>query len=260
MFAALSVSGTARYRPKLRTKGEKGMQKPGLATRRLLITLIMLLMLFVLSGCFSARIHLKINMSGSAEMEVTISATRPMMNLGEAGGMFDHIRDDLEKDGFTIEDFEADSQVGFIAAKKAASIKEFSTLALGEGLVISDEPIVTVSKHLLTNTYQVNTDLDLENVLEDNGAAFTRLADVRFALTLPVRPAEHNADAVSEDGKTLEWKLNTGEDNPINVTATTPSILSILLIALLVLACIAVPIVILLLRRKKTGDEAAPSK
>lgn len=249
-LAALSVSGTAALPVQIEGKGETGMQKPRLATGRILITLIMILMLFMLSGCISTRIHLKINLSGSAEMEVTISATRPMMNLGTAGGMFDHIREDLVKDGFTIQDFEADSQVGFIATKKAASIKEFSTLALGEGLVISDEPIVTVSKHLLTNTYHVNTELDLENVLEDNAADFARLADIRFALTLPVSPSEHNADAVSEDGKTLEWKLNTNEDNPINVTATTPSILLILLIALLVLACIAVPIVILLLRRK----------
>ncbi len=218
------------------------------------LLLAMSVMLFLLSGCFSARIHMKINMSGSAEIEVTMSAPRTLLSLGTTASMFDSIKKDLSKDEFTIEDFAADKQVGFTAVKKISSLEKFSSLKLGENMVISDKPIVTLSKHLLTNTYRVSTDFDLAKILGEDLDALARLADIRFALTLPVKPSEHNADAVSDDGKTMEWKLETGTNNIIQVTATAPN--TILIIAVIFLPLLGLSaVIILLVRRRRKKQE-----
>jgi hypothetical protein len=212
--------------------------------------------LFILCGCFSARIHLKVNMSGSAEMEVTMGAPKTLMSLGSTAAMFDTIKEDLENDEFTIENFADDKQVGFTAVKKVSSIEDFSSLSLGDSLMISEEPIITVTKHPLSSTYRIETDLDLENILGDKMDALTHLANIRFALTLPVSPAEHNADEVSENGKTLEWRLRTGEDNPIMVSATAPNLFLIIIIVLPALAIVAAAIFLLVRRQRRRKKSA----
>lgn len=212
--------------------------------------------LLFLPGCFSAKIHMKVNTSGSAEIEVTMSAPRALMSLSATAGIFNNIKEDLSNDDFAIEDFEVDKQVGFTAVKKVSSVEEFSSLGLGDDLIISDEPIVTVNKHLLTNTYHIDTDLDLEKILGEELDATTRLADISFVLTLPVSPSEHNADGVSDNGKTLEWRLIPGSANPVKITATAPNsllIVTIVTVAVLLVGGGIATAVMLVRRRKKVG-------
>lgn len=226
-------------------------------TSTISLLLALTIILFLLPGCFSARIHMKVKVNGSAEMEVTMSASRALMSLKKTSEMFGKIKTDLVDDGFSIEDFAVDAQVGFTARKRVSRLDDFSTLSLGDDLMISEEPIVTLSRHALSNTYSVKADLDLDKILGDDMNVIAPLADIRFALTLPVKPAEHNADTVSENGRTLEWQLKAGTANPINVTATAPNIITLLLIVLLVAAGAAALIFTLIRRRGKAGGGKA---
>lgn len=220
-------------------------------TRMLTIICLVLLISLMLTGCFDVRIHLKVNLNGSGEVEVFMKANRNVMFFGDP---FEEIMSDLELDGFTIEDYAEGNEVGFLAQKKASSLDELTHLKLGEDMVISDKEMVTVDEGLFKNTFIVDAELDLNEILGEDMAGMARLADIRFALTLPIRPSDHNATAVSEDGKTLEWKLLPGSSNDIQVAASAPNI-NIVFLLLAVVGAGAVLLIVFRLRRSSANRD-----
>src|SRR5690606_30522362 len=94
-----------------------------------------------------------------------------------------------------------------------------------------------VKKSLFTTTYILDANIDLSNLAISEEKDFIGLEtaminsiDLRFLLTLPVKIENHNASNVTDEGKTLEWILIPGEDNPIHLEAKIINITNIAVI------------------------------
>jgi hypothetical protein len=79
--------------------------------------------------------------------------------------------------------------------------------------------------------------------MKDMGGSFLGdslgdLLHLKLMLTLPIAPDNHNADNVTDGGKTLTWNLKPGQDNPIFMEAEFPNPLgwgAIILVAVILL-------------------------
>lgn len=113
-------------------------------------------------------------------------------------------------------------------------------------------PIVK-EEGIFMDSYHVSTNVDLSNIdpyaskedLLAMGMSFlfdvvTSDADLRFVLHLPLAAQSSNATSVSEDGKTLEWKLVMGQNNLISFDMEAPNLTNIALTAGLLLALVLV--------------------
>lgn len=206
----------------------------------------------LLAGCFTARIHLTVNWKGSTDVEVLMYAPRWLMVFRDTARLFNEFKSDFSARGFTVEDYEEGSRIGFRAFGKAVSPNDFFKPDNEDILVLAKEAPFIVERHFFTNIYRIETEINLGKLMEEDLATAPLLPDIRFLLTLPVRPSEHNADAVSEDGKTLEWILRPGGCNRIQISASAPGTGAILLAAAALAACAVATIKLLVPGLRKT--------
>ena len=206
-----------------------------------IFSLLLVLMTFLASGCMEVRIHLNLNPDSSADLELLMATSRSLASLD----FFKNLKADLARDGFEITDYQEENKVGFRAFSHMDSLEELSSLSIGEGVIANKKDIITVDKGLFTNTYDVEIDFNIEDLLsKEQKAILIFKPDITFAVTLPLRPSQHNATSVSEDGKTLAWKLVPGKTNTIKVTATLPNLTFILVVVILVGILVAALLII----------------
>lgn len=200
---------------------------------RNIIALVPVLMIapLLLCGCLKFNMHLKINRNRTADLEITLLAPKTLLALDPdmEQKLFKEKREELAGQGFTISDPEDEQRVGFIANKRLASVEDFAALEMTGDLGLHDQEIFTVEKSALTTTYYLDADLDLQDLIgEESGSSTLLLSDLNFLLTLPVKPLEHNADEITEDGRTLLWKLSPTGVNHLQLTARAPNLAAVL--------------------------------
>lgn len=215
------------------------------------LALLASIIALLITGCFSARIHLKVNPNGSAEVDLLMYAPRPLMIFSETSGLFNEIRNDLSGKGFSVENYDEGDQVGFRAFRKADSPDDFFSPGSEDFFTFCDIDSLKVEQGFFKNRYSIETGIDLGQLGRYDPGMTPLSADIRFLLTLPVRPSGHNAHSVSEDGKTLEWILQPGGSNRIQVMATAPGIGALLLLLLLAPVSISTIITLRALRRRR---------
>lgn len=106
---------------------------------------------------------------------------------------------------------------------------------------------------IFMDNYHISANVDLSNVdpyaakedLFSLGLSFlfdavTTDADLKFILHLPVAAESSNATTISDNGKTLEWKLIMGQNNLIKFDLEVPNLPNIALAAGLLLALILI--------------------
>ena len=104
------------------------------------------------------------------------------------------------------------------------SLEEFSALGLGDDLGLGDQELFTVEESLFFTTYHLHADINFQDLFGDESEMMVLFTpDLRFILTLPVSPLQHNASSVSSDGKTLEWILSPTKVNQISLSARAPN-------------------------------------
>lgn len=205
------------------------MPKIGKAALLFLITLATPLLL---CGCLKFNMHLTINRNRTADLEITLTAPKTLLALDPEleQKLFKDKQEELAEQGFSISDPEDEQRAGFIAAKRLKSVEDFAELEITGDLGLHDREIFTVEKSALTTTYHLDADLDLQDIIgEESGSSALLLSDLNFILTLPVKPLEHNADAVTEDGRTLVWKLSPTKVNRLQLTARAPNLSAVLI-------------------------------
>lgn len=138
-------------------------------------------------------------------------------------------------------------------------------LHLPEGLEIKR----AVSQHFFTTNIDLTMKLDLPRMLPEEAQGLSdkfeqmnvfarklleRQLDLNFSLSLPIQPATHNADRVSEDGKTLYWDIAPLESNELKLSVNVPNVRHIVYVAVMSLILIVIA-VILLIRRHRSKKE-----
>ena len=214
--------------------------------------ILILLIVFVLTGCVKYDGNMKINDDGSVELLMRYSMQIKNPNEkninNDAGGTFNsdvevNIDDYefLKKYGYSIEDYtetleNGEEAKGVIISKKFNSLDEITAdkkFVLDFFQVFEEEDKnYTYDKFFYKedNKYTANYIFDLTpaiNGSKDNSLGFdyskySSLFDFKYSITLPdsVKYVESNATNISEDGKTLTWKLELGSTNEVNLGFT----------------------------------------
>lgn len=218
-----------------------------------LLLLVAVVVPLVLGGCLEFNMHLTINPNRTADLEIEMNVPEILLLMKpelkvELGNYLGEKKGELAGQGFEVIDSEKNDGVGFRAAKRLQSVEDLAQLGLASDIGLKDQKIFTVKKNILTTTYYLDADLDLGGMIGEQNGTLGLLSRMRFVLTLPVRPLNHNADTVTEDERTLEWVLSPMESNNLQLTARAPN-LSAVIIGIVLIVALPGSIIIVLVYR-----------
>lgn len=215
----------------------------------------------VLTGCVSAQYHVKVNRDGSVDLEYHMAMDPSLTALSGGEDPIQEAKSKAEKEGYAVTNYTEDDMVGFKATKHLKNIKDFSLKSLigDAGQAAIQKDALTVKKGLFMDIYKLNSNIDLSSMKQTGEyAEMTNMmlakVKLQFTLTLPVKPKTSNAGNITDNGKTLEWKLIAGQNNELNVEANVPNMVNIIIACIIIVGILAVIIIALMLKRKKTLD------
>lgn len=208
-----------------------------------------LTLILLTTGCVNADYHVTIHKDGSGSYRVKVLAPSVVAD------QLDSFQKKMETQGYRVREIREDQRVGWLAEKESKNVvedppgDEFKELLGPSGKTASLLPSlpegsrgpVRIEKNWFQYQIFLKTQADLTSLQADNPLEefLWEETNLRFRLTLPLKPGEHNADQVSDDGKTLTWKLEPGEKNPVRVLVEFPNpvgwILSFILAFILLL-------------------------
>ncbi|GGF18666.1 hypothetical protein GCM10010954_16820 [Halobacillus andaensis] len=224
--------------------------------KRIIMALMVLALL--LAGCVKGDFAVEINKDGSGVNTITLGVEEATFaQFGGDEGMLDDTNQDLETQGYTVEELDEEGYIGIKATKEFEDAGEMDfipdTANMEQGDVdpsAAQEDInFTVDEGFFTDTYRLEGSFDLGGAFDLGGVEqmIANQMDLTFTLDLPIQAKEHNAD--EEDGSTLTWDINPTGSNDIMVEADAPNVTNIIIVGAAALAVIA--IVIFLWMRKK---------
>ena len=108
------------------------------------------------------------------------------------------------------------------------------------------DDIITNSDDIVTNSDDITTPSD-DNKIDLNKINFI----TEFSVTLPYKALTHNADNMTNEGKTLNWTINTNKNETIKFTFSLLHIELIKQIATIVGSVVLLLILMLVIARKK---------
>lgn len=215
-----------------------------------ILAALLLMLTMLLGGCAKGHITLSVTRLGAADL------TCQLMSVPVLKPTVDAYREDFRKDGYHVKEVKEGDYSGFLATKHYNQLKDikdskvlktfdFKTWekaaqsAASQGQSVQnkktsvqvgnkrEKPLVTMDGGLLFDTISVKTgvnmgagqqlkDKDTQAVLENILKQF----DLQFTLVLPAAVDSTNANKVSDDKKTLTWKLPLGEKVPMEAAVT----------------------------------------
>ncbi len=215
------------------------------------VAVLLLVLTMLLGGCAKGHITLEVTRLGAADL------TCQLMSMPVLKPTVDAYREDFRNDGYRIKETAEGDYSGFVAHKHYNQLKDikdskilktfdFKTWqqaaqsAAGKAPAQDKEapaksgdkapdkkPVVTMDGGLLFDTISVNTGLNMGagHELKDKDAQavlenILKQFDLEFTLVLPAAVDSTNAPKVSDDRKTLTWKLTLGEKVPMEATVT----------------------------------------
>lgn len=199
-------------------------------------TLISLLLAVVLlSGCVKGDYHITVNWDGSIDVDYIMALDKVVLATVENDDPFAEARENAEAEGYTVEPYDDGRNEGLRVKKHFENAEGITFSTLNNQLFDQSNDVTLNAENLLfTRELDINTDIDLRNQTDGASEAFLSgllysQADVKLRVTLPIKPKTHNADTISEDGKTLEWEIELGENNPIQLNVVIPNMTTLLI-------------------------------
>ncbi|MCP3032285.1 hypothetical protein LF817_13135 [Halobacillus sp. A1] len=226
-------------------------------------------LVLALAGCVQGDFGVKINKDGSGVHTITLGIEESVFEQfgGSEGETIDSTNDDLEAQGYTVENYNEDGYVGFRATKEFEEVSDMQLVPDTEGLseagidapaddssVVNSPVDLKMEEGLFTDTYLFEGEMDLSNSAGLGGMEqmLASQMDMTFTLELPIRPSDHNADEA--DGRVLTWDVDLTGTNNIMVEAKAPNITNIIVASVVVLVVVAG--LMFFVRRRKKQKEA----
>ncbi|MBA4601125.1 DUF3153 domain-containing protein [Thermoactinomyces mirandus] len=217
---------------------------------------------FLLTGCVNADLHIRIQKDGSGTYQIKVLSNEWVLSR------LTGTKDQLRQQGFQIREIENPDERGWIATKRVPSILDEppatslttinQTTAFSPAMKKAAIDGLEVRNHFFTTTIAYRNVIDLGDRLSRQRVEqwLLKQVDLRFHLTTPIRAREHNATTVQDDGKTLTWKIDPVEPNPIYVMYHVPNPVTWSIILLIAAGCLIMAIFRFHRhkRKKRTGD------
>ena len=230
--------------------------------RKLLLIGVALAMLLSSVGCIRFEETVKFNADGTADFRAlfAFSDSAASMLGGGAAELSEEEIAEYEAKGFVYEPYQEDGFTGYRLTRKGVSLEELANSGdeseMGSELVGN---FMQVDGKHVTIHFTPYTDEDYE----ESGAYLSMINSyngyMRFTIELPVKPAEHNATTVSNNGKTLTWDLTAMKANEAahaEFDLPNGSVWTWLLPVLCAVGAAIIAVVLVLMFRKKPAAEA----
>lgn len=207
-----------------------------------------LLLSLLFSGCTKGHITMEITRLGAADLTCKL-VTAPVLKP-----TVDAFEEDFRKDGYGVRPAKEGQYEGFVATKHYNQVKDIKDSKVLKTFDIrtweqaaqdaagpqngekakpaqvsreKKEPVVRLQGGLLFDTISVHTGINMapKEELKNRDAqavlqSIMKQFDLRFTLVLPTAVDDTNATQVSDDKRTLTWKLPLGEETPMDATVT----------------------------------------
>ena len=227
--------------------------------KKLRVLAVVLLSVMCLTGC--VRFNTTINVKSNGKLDVSmLYATVDMSEYGMGDiDLLGDTADDLEEDGWTVEEYSEDNFSGFLISKENISADELKGSMEDSDSEIAgslDSIKFTKDGFKYVLDWQV-FDRDESEQMSDYKGYFNMSGGyMTLTVKLPVKPTESNATRVSDDGKTLEWDLlDLGPDQNIHLEFsllnTKTIIIATVVIELIILAVVVTIVLAIRSSRKK---------
>ncbi len=228
--------------------------------RLLPLVLLMLGSLLLLPGCFTLHYHITVNSDETIDEEITFIVNKSLLSMGMFFGQGDYTETfttELFLEGFEVENFTEGDASGVKAYRTSTQIDDSLTFTSDTFATASNGGIV-VKRGLFSQTYYIDETFGMGETSAMEREMLTLMQpDIKFLLTLPVKPIEHNADVVSSDGKTMEWIIDLRETNNIKVSFKEPYFNPVLILVILASIVLVAAIMIFSFRHiyRNRGDK-----
>lgn len=183
----------------------------------------------LMSGCVKYNFKMEVGKDDSFTFAITTAIDKTMTENGTTT-IDEEEEAAIKAKGFTIEDYEDEKWKGSIVTKKFDNIDDISSK---EEVIVDINDILDSEKEDIKyyfqkdgDTYKANFIVNLVDETAENGETtpeedqyiqqVVSTMDLKYEVTLPVKPVKNNATSVSEDGMTLTWNLEFGKANLIN--------------------------------------------
>lgn len=198
------------------------------------ISIIMIITLFLTTGCIKSEAVMTVNKNKSMDFTVTYALDNKLADLAELNNAYD-IRNmfgivvdnhNLTQKGYAVTDYKDDNYTGIKASKHIYNIDSVSSdkekvifLSHFFNQDFDDSLFFTVKKGLFKNTYTANfiydltgtTNFNLDNSTIETSKLSSAAPAITYEVNLPYKPLSSNAQIKSEDGKQLKWNANYNE-------------------------------------------------
>jgi len=259
--------------------------------KRSLKIIIMIGGLFLLTGCVKYNAVMDIKKDKSMDFSIIYAVDTSVFGDQEIYKESD--KKELEKQGFTIENYSKDNMKGYTIRINVSNIDEVSS---NEDTIYNftnatknskkENKIFTLKKGIFKNTYKANlkfdsadSDLNSTTTTEDNTTDYSTDSsentgdwdeltnsltnsasnlDLSFKVNLPYSAISNNATQISNDNKELVWSLTSNEASNIEFEFSLYNRNNIIIVSVaLILIIIIVVIAIINSRKKKnTGTSS----
>ena len=238
--------------------------------KTIVLMIIVGIILLTLTGCANINYDIKLNADGSGEVSYVMGYSKTFLtSMGvtrsslENDDSFKEMEDEAKEEGYTVEKYEDDETYGFKATKHVDKIQnEFDlTNSVSTNAQEGQNDKIVYEKNLLKTRYYQDAKLDLTNMGSDDAQEAAMMQSIlsqmkiTYKITLPFKAQESNATTVSEDGKTLEWKLEAGKVNEIKFDAAQDYTIYAIVGGVALLAIIVVILVAVSKKGKKDKQE-----
>lgn len=226
--------------------------------------ILCLAVFFFLTGCVNADVHITIHKDGSGIYQIKVLSNEWILSR------LAKTKNQLREQGFQISEITNQSERGWIATKRVASVldeppgnslRTISRASAPSPAMEAGNPLngFEVQNHLFTTTIAYRNVIDLTDQIREQQVNqwFLEQVDLQFHLTTPIKAKEHNAAAVQDEGKTLTWKIDPTKPTPIQVVYRIPNPLTWSIIFLIAVVGLITAVIFGFRRRKRkkrTGD------
>lgn len=228
--------------------------------------------LILVTGCVKVEYKTLIKDDSSVTIEGIVAISEGIAEMGETnnrGSMSQEQMKKLKDKGWNVEEYTEtkDNQtlVGSKISKTYPNIKDISKKEPKKVMItdlIQDDKEVDESHLFSVNNgeYTANFLFDLADETEeseenDQATNYANMFQLSYEVTLPMKPIKSNATTVSEDGKTLTWKLEYGKVNEINYSFRIKEPSNIAIVFLITAAVVMVAGSTFIVKNKKNKNK-----
>ncbi|KNF08895.1 hypothetical protein CLPU_5c02020 [Gottschalkia purinilytica] len=210
---------------------------------RAFIIMIIMCLISILSGCTNigaeGTLKAKVNINGTVDLNLDILANKKSFGfLNDNNNPIYIIKDKLEEKGFKVSNLVREEKMGIHATKHVENVKQELSLFKNMEVFASENSnnkkneMFRVEKGWFKTKYTLDANINVTENIRSNGLEEilinSILSDVKLKLILdlPIKPSEHNASIVKQDGKVLEWDIVPTTNNKVLMKAESLNVVN----------------------------------